>query len=67
VTLFIFLIPKPTRGTAAEKTAADTVTIQQTANSEVQVQINKHYEYSRLIEDITEVQALDSLRRFYIG
>ena len=58
-------IPKPTRGTAAEKTAADTVTIQQTANSEVQVQINKHYEYSRLIEDITEVQALDSLRRFY--
>jgi N4-gp56 family major capsid protein len=58
-------IPKPTRGTANAKDAADTVTIQQTANSEVQVSINKHYEYSRLIEDITEVQALDSLRRFY--
>ena len=58
-------IPKPTRGSANAKTAADTVTIQQTANSEVVVTIDKHYEYSRLIEDITEVQALDSLRRFY--
>jgi len=58
-------IPKPTRGSANAKTAADTVTIQQTANSEVQVTIDQHYEYSRLIEDITEVQALDSLRRFY--
>jgi N4-gp56 family major capsid protein len=58
-------IPKPTRGAAALKTAADTVTIQQTANTEVLVTIDKHYEYSRLIEDITEVQALDSLRRFY--
>jgi N4-gp56 family major capsid protein len=58
-------IPKPVRGTANAKTAADTVTIQQTANTEVAVVIDKHYEYSRLIEDITEVQALDSLRRFY--
>jgi len=58
-------IPKPNRGTANAKTAADTVTIQQTANTEVTVTINNHYEYSRLIEDIVEVQALDSLRRFY--
>ena len=58
-------IPKPTRGAANEKTAADTVTIQQTANTEVTISIDKHYEYSRLIEDIVEVQALDSLRRFY--
>lgn len=27
--------------------------------------INKHYEYSRLIEDIVETQALSSLRKFY--
>ena len=33
--------------------------------SEVQVSIDKHYEYSRLIEDITDVQAQPSLRRFY--
>jgi N4-gp56 family major capsid protein len=29
------------------------------------VSINKHYEYSRLIEDIVEAQALSSLRSFY--
>lgn len=27
--------------------------------------LDKHYEFSRLIEDITETQALDSLRQFY--
>lgn len=58
-------IPKPDRGTAALKAAADTVTIQQTANNEVVITIDKHYEYSRLIEDIVDVQSLDSLRRFY--
>ena len=58
-------IPKPTRGAANVKDAADTVTIQQTSNSEVVVVVDKHYEYSRFIEDITDVQAMDSLRRFY--
>jgi len=33
--------------------------------SEVQVSVDKHYEYSRLIEDITDVQALASMRKFY--
>lgn len=58
-------IPKPTRGVANAKAAADTVTIQQTANSELVITVDQHFEYSRLIEDITEVQAFDSLRRFY--
>lgn len=58
-------IPKPTRGAANAKTAADTVTIQQNTNSELVISIDKHFEYSRLIEDITDVQAFDSLRRFY--
>jgi hypothetical protein len=58
-------IPKPTRGSAAAKAAATAVTIQADAESEVQVLINKHYEYSRFIEDITEAQALASLRAFY--
>jgi N4-gp56 family major capsid protein len=58
-------VPKPTRGAAAEKTAADTVTIQQTANTELLIDIDRHFEYSRLIEDIVEVQALNSLRQFY--
>ena len=60
-------IPKPTRGSAIVKAAATAVTIQQTANNEVLLVIDKHYEYSRMIEDITEAQALASLRKFYTG
>ena len=58
-------IPKPTRGSATAKAANTAVTIQADTETEVQVSIDKHYEYSRMIEDITDVQALDSLRRFY--
>ena len=58
-------IPKPTRGTATAKAANTQVTIQADTETEVQVLINKHFEYSRFIEDITEVQALTSLRSFY--
>jgi len=60
-------IPKPIRGTASEKAAQTAVTIQSNVETEVLVNINKHYEFSRLIEDITEVQALASLRQFYTG
>ena len=58
-------IPKPTRGSANVKAENTAVTIQNAVESEVIVTINKHYEYSRLIEDIVAVQALDSMRRFY--
>ena len=58
-------IPKPTRGSASAKAAETQVTLQAATESEVVVTIDNHYEYSRLIEDITEVQALASLRRFY--
>ena len=60
-------VPKPTRGTAHAKAAGTAVTIQNTVESEVLITINKHFEFSRLIEDITEVQALASLRQFYTG
>lgn len=58
-------IPRPTRGTASLKTAQTQVNLIQATETEVLVNINQHYEYSRLIEDIVEVQALSSLRRFY--
>ena len=58
-------IPKPTRGDAALKAASSQVTLIAATETEVLVNVNKHYEYSRLIEDIVEVQALSSLRRFY--
>mgnify|MGYP003673772913 CR=1 FL=1 len=60
-------IPKPTRGTATAKAANTLVTIQNDTESEVTVVVDKHFEYSRMIEDITGVQALASLRQFYTG
>ena len=60
-------IPKPTRGVATAKQAKTAVTIQADTELEVQVVIDKHFEYSRMIEDIVEAQALSSLRQFYTG
>jgi len=58
-------VPKPVRGSANAKAEATAVTIQANLESELTISINRHFEYSRLIEDIVEVQALSSLRRFY--
>jgi len=58
-------IPKPTRGDANAKAADTAVTIIANTESELTVSIDRHFEYSRLIEDIVEVQALSSLRQFY--
>jgi N4-gp56 family major capsid protein len=58
-------IPSPTRGSASAKAASTQVTLIAATETEVNVSINKHYEYSRLIEDIVEAQALSSLRSFY--
>jgi len=58
-------IPAPSRGTANAKAEGTAVTIQNATEGEVQVVIDKHFEYSRFIEDITDTQALNSLRKFY--
>ena len=58
-------IPAPTRGSASLKASSTAVTLIADTESEVQVSINRHFEYSRFIEDITEAQALASLRQFY--
>lgn len=58
-------IPAPVRGSATAKAANNVVTLVTTTATEVEVTIDQHYEYSFLIEDITETQALSSLRRFY--
>jgi len=59
------VIPAPIRGAASVKAENVAVTIQNNLEENVQVAIDKHYEYSRFIEDITETQALSSLRKFY--
>lgn len=58
-------IPKPIRGSATAKAEATAVSIQANLEEELTITINRHFEYSRLIEDIVDVQALSSLRRFY--
>jgi N4-gp56 family major capsid protein len=58
-------IPVPTRGSASAKAASTQVTLIAATEGVVDISINKHYEYSRLIEDIVEAQALSSLRQFY--
>jgi N4-gp56 family major capsid protein len=58
-------LPKPTRGSAAAKAANVIVTTQVAAGSSVTVSLTAHFEYSRLIEDIAEVHALASMRKFY--
>jgi N4-gp56 family major capsid protein len=58
-------IPKPVRGDANAKAADTAVTIIANTEGELTVDIDRHFEYSRLIEDIVEVQALSSLRQFY--
>jgi N4-gp56 family major capsid protein len=59
-------IPTPTRGSASSKSAETQVTlIAHGTDTGLTVTIDKHYEYSRLVEDFADVQALESLRRFY--
>ena len=58
-------VPKPTRGSASAKVASSQVSLIAATEDEVVINIDKHFEYSRLIEDIVSVQALASLRRFY--
>jgi len=58
-------IPKPIRGAASAKVADTAVNIQANVEGELQITVDRHFEYSRFIEDIVEVQALNSLRQFY--
>lgn len=62
-------IPTPARGVANTKVAQSVVTLQPFVDASavggITISINKHKEYSRLIEDIVDIQALPSLRRFY--
>ena len=58
-------IPMPVRGSAARKIEESQVTLVADASGNKQIIIDQHWEYSRLIEDITMVQALSSMRKFY--
>lgn len=61
------VIPVPVRGDASAKAANAVVTLIVNTESSITVSIDQHWEYSRVIEDIVEFQALPSLRRFYMN
>ena len=58
-------LPVPARGSASAKAANTQVTLIADTATLVDVAINKHFEYSKLYEDIAEMQALSSMRKFY--
>jgi hypothetical protein len=59
-------IPTQARGSASAKTeGANAVTLIRDVATHTDINIDKHFEYSRLIEDMAEVQAIDSYRKFY--
>ena len=58
-------IPMPLRGSANQKATEKQVTLVADTSGNKQIVVDQHWEYSRLIEDITSVQALASMRKFY--
>lgn len=58
-------IPVPSRGDASAKAANTQVNLLASTNGVIDILIDKHFEYSKLYEDIAEMQALSSMRKFY--
>lgn len=58
-------IPNPARGDASVKAASTQVTLISDTANEITISINKHYEYSKLYEDIADILALNGMRPFY--
>jgi len=58
-------VPSPTRGDAHAKAENTAVTVQGNVEGVLNISIDQHWEYSKLIEDMADVQAKSSARRFY--
>lgn len=58
-------IPTPARLSASAKAENAVVTVQAYSATNTGININKHYEYSTMIEDILDVQGLSQVRSFY--
>lgn len=64
-TIYLPSVTDRKTASASAKSEDTIVTLVPAATSQVTVNLNKHYEYSFLYEDIASLQALDSLRRHY--
>jgi N4-gp56 family major capsid protein len=60
-------VPRPVRGDASVKAENSAVTLINASDDDMTIKIGRHFEYSRFIEDIVEVQSLNSRRQFYTG
>jgi len=58
-------VPNFTRSLAVAKAASTQVTLSAPTDGVTNISIDKHYEYSKLLEDIVAIQGLDSLRQAY--
>lgn len=58
-------IQKPDRDAASQKSENNFVTLIAHTDSNVTLDLDQHWEYSRIIEDVVGVQAMPSLRRFF--
>lgn len=58
-------IPKPGRGEASAKAANTQVNLIADTATEITVTIDKHFEYSKMYEDIADYMALNGMRAFY--
>jgi N4-gp56 family major capsid protein len=58
-------IPVPARADPTEKTVATMVVPSTFSSTTTDVLLNQHWYYSRLLEDLTEIQGLASLRQFF--
>lgn len=58
-------VQRPDRNTAAAKTENNFVTLQTHTDTQVNIDLDAHWEYSVLIEDVAELQSISSLRSIY--
>lgn len=58
-------VPNFTRSLAVAKAAGTQVTLSAPTHGVTNISLDKHFEYSKLLEDIVAIQALDSLRQAY--
>ena len=59
------ILPVPGRGSASSKSANTAVVTITESGSSLTINLTAHWEYSRLIEDVVNIQANPTLRKFY--
>ena len=59
-------IPAPLRGASSAFTEGNSVVLQNNTEGEIQVVVDQHFEYTRLISDRADIQGLETQKSFYV-